>query len=346
MPQEFNIQGRLVWGHPGKLQVKKDKFKQVVLNKEGKPVEQCSFGIAIDRNDFYGRILPLMQNEVRTAFPNAQPTQPNQLYPGGLMGLPQSFAWKFKDGDGPDHMGKPFNTREGYAGHVVLTHSTTGFMPKVYRADGRGGWVEMQPHEFKTGDFFHCKTSIKFNGASGANMTPGLYVNPEGLVHIGYGAEIITGADPDEMFAGMQVQQHAGMSAQPIAPTGAMPAGMAPSPQQYDQAPPQGYAAPAPQPQQYAPPPQQAPQQQYAPPPPQAPPASGFVQQAIAQPQQHYAPPPQQQPAPQAYQQPPQHYAQPPQGYAPPSGAAPQPQQQQYAPPQQGYLPPGMPAGR
>lgn len=261
MAQQLTVQGRVVWGHPAKLQTKKDRNKQVVIGKDGQPVQQCAFGLAIPKQMFDQQPLPSgytirqhLEAEARTAFPN---------------GTPQNFAWKFKDGDGVDHMGKPFASREGFAGHYVLTISTQGFAPAIYKKDERGQWQQVAAEQVKCGDFVAVDITVKYNGSTGTN-TPGLYINPNGVLFLGYGAEISSSQDPDEMFGNFQPAQFAGMSTQPMLPQGgAMPAMQpAPQPQQY-----------APQPQQYAPSPAQPAQL--------PPPARDFVQNVTgAYPQQ------------------------------------------------------------
>ena len=132
MPAQFTIKGRLVWGHPGELEKKTDAITRQPVLKDGQPVMQCSFGVAIERNEFYQNVLPILINEARTAFPQV-------AFNGqSFVGVPPKFAWKYKDGDVDiDDKGKPYREREGYAGHVVLTVSTTGFCPDLYRYDGK-----------------------------------------------------------------------------------------------------------------------------------------------------------------------------------------------------------------
>lgn len=325
--------GQLVWGHPGKAQTKKDQRTKAVILKDGKPVEQWVFGIAFSIADFEQRIWPAMAAEIATGYP---------------QGIPSNFSFKYKDGRTNDRNGKPYAGREGYAGCYVLTVSTEAFAPPVYKWEATTGkYRQMSPEEYKCGDYFTIKTNFKVNVPADRTHTPGLFVNPVGLLHVAYGKEIITtGGDPTEMF-GAQPQQHQlppGASMTPLAPS---PGVQMPGP---SGSPPNGYPQPAPgyappgdprftggpppmQPApQYQPAPQQqyqpAPQQQYQPAPggytPPVQPAHDFVQNAGHQPpngQPQYQPPgqPQYQPAPG--------------GYAPPA-----PNGQHYAPP------PGMPS--
>jgi hypothetical protein len=215
--QQFLIpQGRIVWGHPGTLLPKKDNQKKAIIGKDGQPVMQCAFGVAIERNYFYQYVLPALQAESRTAFPN---------------GTPPKFAWKYKDGDSEiDDKGKPYNLREGWAGHVVLTVATQSFTPQIFKKNPvNGAWDQIGEKEIKCGDYVAVNVTVKYNGATGTN-TPGLYVNPNGVIFLGYGPEIVSGGqDPDEMFAGFNPSLPAGASATPIFTGGAVPAAMNPA---------------------------------------------------------------------------------------------------------------------
>lgn len=337
MTQQFIIQGRIVFGNPAKPRIKKDvRTKQPVL-KDGQQVQQYVFGVAIDKNTFAQQVWPFLYNEARAAFPN---------------GIPQNFSYKYKDGDGVDSKGQPFSTREGYAGHCVLTISTEGFAPNLYKQEN-GQWVQMPGEQIKCGDYVAVNVTIKYNGAVSPN-TPGLYVNPNGVLFLGYGQEIVSaGQDPDELFGhGFQAQQFAGMSAQPLMGNAPLPAGMAAP----AAAPAQQYGQPAmpAQPAMHGQPPMQ-PSYNAAPaaaPAQLPPPAHDFVQSATGQPMA---------PAPQYGAPAPQHYApaQPMNAGQPPApvaaGYAPQPVNPAMAYPSNPAMPaqpaqpgqfPGMPAPR
>lgn len=307
MANQFIIQGRIVFGHPGKPREKKDVRTRQPIIKDGQKIQQYVFGVAIDKPTFGAQVWPMLYNESKIAFPN---------------GIPSNFSYKFKDGDTNDSKGQPYGKREGYAGHCVLTISTEGFAPQIYKHEN-GAYRQLAPEEIKCGDFVAVNLTIKYNGAVSPN-TPGLYINPNGIILIGYGQEIASaGQDPDEMFAGFQGKQFAGMTAQPTMAAAPLPAGMAPAGHQ----PPAGYA-PQPQPG-YAPAPAALPA-----------PAHDFVQNVV-QPQPGYVTAPTspgygQAPAgytPQPVQQPVYAPAGPQTGYAQPAGQPTYPAQ------------PGYPAG-
>lgn len=201
--------GRIVWGHPCKGQIKKDQNTKQPVLRDGQQVEQWAFGLAIPKAEFEAQVWPHMQQESMTIFPN---------------GAPSNFSWKYKDGDSVDKNGKPYSDREGYAGCYVLTISTEAFAPQVFKHEN-GSYRQMMPEEIKTGDYVAVNLTFVANKPTNAAHTPGIYVNPNGIVHVGYGQEIVSngGGDPDELFAGAQFAMPAGASAQPTAPSAPIP---------------------------------------------------------------------------------------------------------------------------
>jgi hypothetical protein len=211
------VPGRIVWGHPCKSKNKTRRnpvtnAEEVVLGKDGTPAQQWAFGVAFPKDHFQQHIYPALAQEAATAFPN---------------GVPPRFAWKFKDGDGVDSNGQPFNLREGHAGHYILTVSTEAFAPPVYKLVN-GVYQQLQPDQIKCGDYVALGLVIKYNGATGTN-TPGLYINPQAIELVGYGTEIVSAGsvDPNALFGGKQYQLPPGASQQPmVAPGGAAMPGM------------------------------------------------------------------------------------------------------------------------
>lgn len=207
MPQEIIIQGRIVRGHPGvKKPVIDDVTKKQKVNERGEPREQIYFGVAVEKSIFNTQYWPAFYNEALAAFPN---------------GIPQQFAYKFIDGDGVDSEGKPYNRHEGYAGHFVINYSTEGFPPPVYKAKptNPNDFDQFPVENVNCGDYVAVSTSLKYNGNSGTRK-PGLYVNPQCLIHLGFGQKIVTASvDPKEKFANFQAMQFAGMSQQPTMPS-------------------------------------------------------------------------------------------------------------------------------
>jgi hypothetical protein len=215
--------GRIVWGNPGRSQVKKHQDGQLKgqpVLKDGQPVQQWAFGVAFPKADFQTSIWPSMAQEAASGYP---------------QGVPPRFSWKYQDGDGVDSAGKPFNQREGYAGCFVLTVSTEAFAPPIFKFEN-GAYRQMKPEEIKCGDYVALALSLKVNVATGTN-TPSLYINPIAIEHVGYGQEIqsVGAVDPNAVFGGQQRALPPGASATPLAPAagtgmpGTMP-GMMPPP--------------------------------------------------------------------------------------------------------------------
>ena len=197
--------GRIVWGNPAKPQIKKDpQTKQPVL-RDGQQVNQWVFGVAFPKAEFEQMIWPAMAKESAQGYPN---------------GTPQHFAWKYNDGDGVDSNGQPFNSREGYAGHYVLTVSTEAFAPPIYKLMN-GAYVQLQPDQIKTGHYVVLALNIVVNVPTNRTHTPSLYINPVAIEHVGYGQEIHNGPDAQQLFGGSQYQLPAGASQTPVASGGA-----------------------------------------------------------------------------------------------------------------------------
>lgn len=154
------------------------------------------------------------------------------IYQAGAAAFPQAvsmptFAWKIKDGDNADQrMGKggkpakPYNQREGWAGHWVVSLSS-GFAPKIVTSDGTAEITE--PGAVKCGYYVQCFGNAAGNGSS---TKPGIHINHNGIALSGYGPEITTGVDLASVGFGGALP--AGASPTPIGmtalPPGAMPA--------------------------------------------------------------------------------------------------------------------------
>lgn len=216
--------GRIVWGNPARANKKTDqKTRQPVL-RDGKQVEQWAFGLAFPKAEFQQYIMPYLNQEASTLFP---------------QGVPPQFSWKIKDGDSVDRQGKPYSSREGYAGCYVLTISTEAFAPPIFKFEN-GAFRQLAQNEIKTGDYVAVNLTVKANKPADQQMTPGIYVNPNGIELIGYGHEIVSAsADPDELFSGVNRALPPGASAVPVssAPANVAPPTNYPAP---GQQPPQG----------------------------------------------------------------------------------------------------------
>ncbi len=208
--QEFEVTGRIVWGHPMKATPRlDDKTKQPIMKKDGSgPRMVRSFGLAVPVDQFQTAAWPAMYAEATSGFPNA-------------VQMGEGFRWKYKTAQHFDKQGKPYSEREGYAGNVVLSVSSElDTPPPLYKQLPSGQFVQMGPDEIKCGDYVFCKISCVLQKPQNASHTPSLYINPIVLIFAGYGAAILSAAvDPNQLFAGRRFDLAPGASAQPLAPT-------------------------------------------------------------------------------------------------------------------------------
>lgn len=248
MPTQFTGPvGRIVWGNPARAQDKTDQRTNQKILKDGQPIKVWSFGVAYPKADFMAGIWPHFSAEVQTGFPS---------------GVPNGFAWKYKDGDTEvDRQGKPLREREGYAGCYIVSYSTEAFAPPIYKFNPQtGGYDQLTPDQIKTGDYVAVSHNLKVNVETDRQKNSSLFVNPAAVELVGYGKEIISAAavDPRQAFGGQQRALPPGASAAPVLSSGGVgmpgtapmpqpgmmpgqPAPMAPQPPQMP-----GYPAPAP----------------------------------------------------------------------------------------------------
>lgn len=206
MPTQTLPVGRLVYGHPSKLIQKTDTKRQPVKKPDGSPVMIRSFGVAYPKEVFNTQIWPIMYAAASGVFGGQQP--------------PPIFSYKYKDGDGVDRQGRPYNQREGYAGHCVI-HFETQFDLIAFRFNPQtGGHDQITENDYKTGDYIAVSCAIEGNKPADATHTPGLFINPNGVLHVGNGDAIVNAPSADQMFGGVNVG---------ALPPGALPPGSAPS---------------------------------------------------------------------------------------------------------------------
>jgi hypothetical protein len=206
MPIQTLPVGRLVYGHPSKLIQKTDTKRQPVKKADGSPVMIRSFGVAYAKDVFNAHIWPIMYAAASGVFGGQQP--------------PPHFSYKYKDGDSVDRQGRPYSQREGYAGHVVI-HFETQFDLIAYRQNPQtGGWDQITENDYKTGDYIAVNCSIEGNKPTDPTHTPGLFINPQGVLHMGNGTAIVNAPSADQMFGTAPLGQ---------LPPGALPPGSAPT---------------------------------------------------------------------------------------------------------------------
>ncbi len=228
------VQGRIVWlaGDLFKGKVKTDfNTRQVLIDpKTGSPKVEYGFGLAVPKS-ILGQAGPGQPGEIWTAIHQEAYT----LYPS--QQLPPGFAMKYKDGDGIDDQGKPFNLREGYAGHLVFACTTT--LPIKFFKFENGNNILIN-EGIKCGDYVNVQLNIKAHPPKDRGKA-GLYLNPNAVQFLGFGKEIINTPSGDAIFGTQAPPMPSGASATPLVPQAGMlvppsqMAGYAQPPQAYPQ---------------------------------------------------------------------------------------------------------------
>lgn len=221
--------GRIVTGHPMLFTQEKDwATKAPKVDKNGQPKMSSYFGFAIPKageqhwnQTAWGQ---LIMQEAAAGFPRGEFNRPD-------------FAWKIVDGDStiPNKNGTIPSTQEGFAGHWVLSISTSLSAPKCYKANAQFGTLTecVSDKEIKRGDYGRVSISVKANcDANGFAQSPGVYLNPLGFCMDKEGQEIvgegIPTVNPTAAFGGTVVQQAAPAYQAPIAQPVVTPAYQAP----------------------------------------------------------------------------------------------------------------------
>lgn len=220
-----------------KLQPKKDIKGNLVKDNEGKQVEECYMAIAIPKNHpelgaFYG----VFDAQARASFPH--------LFPNGGACTHPRFAMKWQDGDGADSTGKSVADKPGFAGHWVIKMATR-FAPRVYARDSHGNLVQLEDPEkiIKLGYKVCVSGTVDGNGVepNNAQAVPGLFVSPNMVLFVAPDEEIVSGPDPNAVFAnvasqpgavaaGVAVGGPANLAGPPLPGAAPMPGNAAPLP--------------------------------------------------------------------------------------------------------------------
>jgi hypothetical protein len=147
----------------------------------------------------------------------------NQAFPDAAKA--QDFAWKVVDGDsatpGKLFKGKPGKApreNEGWAGNWVIKFKST-FAPKVYQIVNGQAEPVLTEGFCKAGYYAEVLFDVDSNQSS---MNPGVFVNAKMVCWRGYGAEITSGPDVNEVGFGA-APLPAGVSAIPLASSAPLP---------------------------------------------------------------------------------------------------------------------------
>jgi len=209
--RQLMLQGRIIWTvgkTPFDGAQRKDQTGRPITNAQGEPAMQYGFGLAVPKPG------PQSTPDETKNFMdmwNALQAEAMALYPTGH--IPPGFSFKYKDGDGVDHNGKPFSAREGYAGHLVYA-LTTSLPLKFFKFDG--AYVQVKDG-IKCGDYVQVQVNVKGHlPKPGTQGKPGLYLNPNMTLFLGFGKEIINAPDASSVFGAAPPPMPNGASATPV----------------------------------------------------------------------------------------------------------------------------------
>ena len=202
--------GRLVQGDCFEPQTKDQQGNPRVIKSGpnvGQPAPQYFVAVAFPKvdpanpavaNQAFGEFYALLDRVARAEWPALFPT-PGQ---GSVNPL---FTMKVKDGDGIDRNGKSNATKEGFAGHWIVSFASA-YAPKVVRPKVANP-VNPEDWETLTKDMPGPKRGhfVRIAGSATGNdspNTPGLYVNLDMIEWAAIGPEIVSGPDAAGAFGG------------------------------------------------------------------------------------------------------------------------------------------------
>lgn len=213
------VQGRVLWLAGKDIfsgAQRKDQTGRPITNAQGEPAMQYGFGLAVPKPG------PASTPDETKNFMdmwNALQAETMALYPTGH--IPPGFSFKYKDGDGVDHNGKPFSAREGYAGHLVYA-LTTSLPLKFFKyipsknPDFPGSYEQVKDG-IKCGDYVQVQVNVKGHLPNpGTQGKPGLYLNPNMICFLGFGKEIVNAPDASSVFGAAPPPMPNGASATPV----------------------------------------------------------------------------------------------------------------------------------
>lgn len=170
--------GRMIAGSLYKMQPVMDNFGKQKIGKDGAPMAEFNFGLAIPKgSETHWSQTPWGQEILKvgaSAYPKEHVTP--------------SFAWKIIDGDStvPNKKGNLPSNQEGYKGNWIIWFKQ-GWAPKLVNADGSQQLSE--PDSIVPGYYIQVYGSCKSNAPS---PSPGVYQNPIAVALAAYGERIVS----------------------------------------------------------------------------------------------------------------------------------------------------------
>lgn len=218
--------GRLVYGSLYKPKTKDALGNPLVIKSgpnAGKPKTEYSFGLAIPKgSESHWNETEWGRKIYSTGF---------EAFPGTQIPNRPDFAWKILDGDStvPNKNNKRPCDQEGYTGHWVLKFSSS-IAPKIYKPNPnvKNSFLEMSDDgHIKTGFYIQVSGTVAGNNTT---QNPGVYLNHSMICFVGYGEEIVAGADVANAGFG-ECPLPAGASATPLTTGFSTPSTLPPVPQ-------------------------------------------------------------------------------------------------------------------
>lgn len=203
--------GRLVQGDCFNGQKTDAEGKPLVIKNgpnAGQPRVDYFMAIAIPKTDAgYNDLWSAIQAEARTSFPT--------LFDASGTCISPKFAFKVTDGDStlPNSNNIKPCDREGFPGHWVVNFSG-GYAPKCYIVENGQHKLITDPSLIKRGYYIRIAGTVKGNGSQ---QQPGVFINHSMIELVGYGEEITTGPDANQVFGNAPAALPAAASATPLA---------------------------------------------------------------------------------------------------------------------------------
>jgi hypothetical protein len=206
--QDINVEGRIVMGHPIKRQKvtrKDEKTKQdvpVMLEDGMTQATQVYFSLAV----------PKGQETDWKQTPWGQTIHSIGLTAYKDMTSRHDFSWKVEDGDSnvPNKNNRKNCDTEGHQAHWIIKCSTRLDVP-VYPVGKYSPFdIIRGENDVHTGDYYMVSISVADNTDKNGQpaQSPGVYMNPRGVVYLRKGDQIIgeNQFDAASVFGGMNLQ--------------------------------------------------------------------------------------------------------------------------------------------
>ncbi len=183
--KDINIEGRIVMGHPIKRFPKTDNFDKPIMMADGvTPVTQVYFSLAVPKG-------------AETDW--KQTTWGQEVYAIGLaaykdMTTRHDFSWKVEDGDSsvPNKNNRKNSETVGHPGHWIIKCSTQLDVP-VYPCGKYTPFDRITgENDVHTGDYYMVCVNVADNTDKNNQpvQSPGVYMNPRGVVYMRKGEQI------------------------------------------------------------------------------------------------------------------------------------------------------------